>query len=195
MTPAQVRNFARKLKVGSVRDQRITAGWYDPTDGIHYPYDILCAQEQNLAWDARLRRRYALGVLIVAAAWTATGVAIALVDDQTRETILTFFVPSLSAYAFAADIVAGQRRVADARERWARIVGRHLDDASPSPPSATLRNRLLRAAREIQDGIYSSRNDVNRVPEWVYRVFRTGDQADFAAVTEARRARLAARAP
>ena len=51
--------LARRLRPGCRKDQRILAGWYDPTDGVHHPYDVLIAQEQNLAWDARLRRRYA----------------------------------------------------------------------------------------------------------------------------------------
>jgi hypothetical protein len=52
-----VYRLARKLQPGSAKDQRITSGWYDPTSGVHHPYDVLIAQEQNLAWDARLRRQ------------------------------------------------------------------------------------------------------------------------------------------
>jgi hypothetical protein len=44
---------------GCKKDQRILADWCDPTGSVHHPYDVLIAQEQNLGWDARLRRRYA----------------------------------------------------------------------------------------------------------------------------------------
>jgi SMODS-associating 4TM effector domain len=58
--------LARRLRPGCKKHQRILAGWYDPTDGVHHPYDVLIAQEQNLAWNARFRRRYATLVLAAA---------------------------------------------------------------------------------------------------------------------------------
>ena len=64
--------LARRLRRGSKKDQRILEGWYDPTNGVIYPYDVLIAQEQNLGWDARLRRRYAALVLAAALACSSS---------------------------------------------------------------------------------------------------------------------------
>ena len=61
-----VAQLARRLQPGCKKDQRILAGWYDPTGGVHHPYDVLIAQEQNLGWDARLRRRYATLIVLAA---------------------------------------------------------------------------------------------------------------------------------
>jgi hypothetical protein len=47
-----VSRLALKIKKGGKRDKRITGGWYDPTHGVHHPFDVLIALEQNLAWDA-----------------------------------------------------------------------------------------------------------------------------------------------
>ena len=47
-----VAQLAGKLQRGCAKEQRILADWYDPTDGVQYPYDVLVAQEQNLGWDA-----------------------------------------------------------------------------------------------------------------------------------------------
>jgi hypothetical protein len=65
-----VAQLARRLQAGGSKDQRILAGWFDPTGGVHHPYDVLIAQEQNLGWDARLRRRYATLVLAAAVIWS-----------------------------------------------------------------------------------------------------------------------------
>ena len=43
-----IAQLTRRLRPGCKKDQRILAGWYDPTDGVHHPYDVLIAQEQNL---------------------------------------------------------------------------------------------------------------------------------------------------
>jgi SMODS-associating 4TM effector domain len=95
-----VNRLARKLKRGTAKDRRITEGWYDSTAGVHHPYDVLIAQEQNLSWDARLRRRYSYFVLTAANLWTAIGLVVGLVvaDATLLNTLLSFFVPSLAAY-------------------------------------------------------------------------------------------------
>ena len=74
-----VSQLARELRRGSAKDQRITEGWYDATEGVHHPYDVLIAQEQNLGWDARLRRRYASVILTAVIIWSGLGFAAGLV--------------------------------------------------------------------------------------------------------------------
>ena len=100
------------------KDQRILAGWYDPTDGVHHPYDVLIAQEQNLAWDARLRRRYATLVLAAALTWSGLGlIAGMLIAGATIiSTLLSFFIPSLAIYQIALEIWTGQQRVTADRQ-------------------------------------------------------------------------------
>ena len=36
-----VAQLADKLQRGCAKEQRILADWYDPTDGVQYPYDVL----------------------------------------------------------------------------------------------------------------------------------------------------------
>jgi hypothetical protein len=47
------------------------------------------------------------------------------------------------------------------------------------------------SARDIQDGILRTRLDVSRVPEWLYRHYRSRDVVDFADTAEGHRRRLA----
>lgn len=188
-----VHRLARQLPRGGSKDQRITAGWYDSTADVHHPYDILIAQEQNLAWDARLRRRYSYLVAAAAILWTAIGLTAGLVvaGATLPDTLLSFFVPSLAAYQIAIEIWAGQQRVADDRERLAKTVNGELRDGRPGPVPDVEWRRLRDTARDVQDGILRTRLDTTRVPEWFYKHFRDGDERDFGDTAEGHRLRLA----
>lgn len=188
-----VARLARKLKRGSEKDQRIVGGWYDPTGDVHHPYDVLIAQEQNLAWDARLRRRYSYLVLALAVIWSAIGLlaGIAITQATVTDTLLSFFVPSLAAYQLALEIWYGQQRVAADRERLAAIVATELRNAHPGPIADTDRQRLRAVTRNVQDGILHTRLDVSRVPERFYRWYRSNDERDFADTAEGHRRQLA----
>jgi hypothetical protein len=189
---ADVSRLARSLRQGSGKAQRIDAGWYDPTAGVHHPYDVLIAQEQNLGWDARLRRLYANLVLALAVLWTLAGLVAGMViaNSTIVEVIVSFFVPSLAVYQLAAEIWYGQRQVADERERLRCMVTTELQNAQPGTISEPEWSRLHNVAREIQDGILRTRFDAARVPEWLYKTQRTNDEHDFGETAEAHRLRL-----
>jgi hypothetical protein len=188
-----IRRLARKLYRGGAKDKRITDGWYDPTNDVHHPFDVFIAQEQNLAWDARLRRRYGHVVAAAAVLWTAIGLFAGLVIANVTllDTLLSFFVPSLAAYQIAYEIWSGQRKVADERDRLAKIVTTELRHGQPGPISDTERHRLKNVARDVQDGVLRTRLDTTRVPEWFYNRFRDDDELDFGDTAEGHRARLA----
>ncbi|MEU3648873.1 S-4TM family putative pore-forming effector [Lentzea sp. NPDC034063] len=190
-----VRLLARKLPVGGEKDGRITGGWYDPTTGVHHPYDVFISQEQNLAWDARLRRRYSRFVAGVAAAWTVLGVVICLIVPNVTllDTLLSFFVPSLAAFQIAYEIWSGQRKVADEREHLGKLVLAELRNAHPGPIAEDEWHRLRGVARDVQDGVFRTRLEPTRVPEWFYKRFRDDDEWDFGDTAEGHRIRLAER--
>jgi hypothetical protein len=187
-----IAQLARRLQVGGRKDQRILVGWYDPTGGVHHPYDVLIAQEQNLGWDARLRRRYATLVLAVAVTWSGLGlIAGMLIAGATIVSILlSFFIPSLAIYQIALEIWTGQQRVATERQRLSQAVTTELRNGRPGNISNTEWRRLREATRDIQDGILRTRLDVSRVPEWFYRRYRNRDELDFADTAEGHRSRL-----
>jgi len=188
-----VRRLARKLPRGGAKDKRITDGWYDPTNDVHHPYDVFIAQEQNLAWDARLRRRYSQLIAATAILWTAIGLVLglAVADATLLEILLSFFVPSLAAYQIAYEIWSGQRKVADERDRLTKVVGTELHNGRPGPVPNGEWHRLRSVARDVQDGVLRTRLDTTRVPEWFYKRFRDDDERDFGDTAEGHRVRLA----
>lgn len=188
-----VRRLARQLSRGGKKDKRITDGWYDPTHDVHHPYDVFIAQEQNLAWDARLRRRYSHLIAAAAILWTTIGLiaGLAVANATLLDTLLSFFVPSLAAYQIAYEIWSSQRKVADERERLAKVVNAELNNGRPGPVLDTEWHRLRNVARDVQDGVLRTRLDPARVPEWFYKRFRDDDEHDFGYTAEGHRVRLA----
>ena len=187
-----VAQLARRLQAGSSKDQRILADWFDPTGGVHHPYDVLIAQEQNLGWDARLRRRYAALVLAAAVIWSGLGLiaGILIADATIVSTLLSFFIPSLAIYQITLEIWTGQQRVAAERQRLNDTVTTELRNARPGPIGSTEWRRLREVTRDVQDGILRTRLNAGRVPEWFYRRYRNRDELDFADTAEGHRRRL-----
>jgi hypothetical protein len=192
-----VLRLAKRMKVGSARDLRITQGWYDSTTGVHHPYDVFISQEQNLRWDARLRRDYSTLVAVVALAWATIGVLASIVIAETTVTtaLVAFFVPSFAAFQLAHEIYTSQRRIAAERERLAKELAAIFRAAQPGDLADDERLRLREQARNIQDGIFRTRLDVTRVPQWFYRLHRRSDEDDFAKAAERHRLRLAGPTP
>lgn len=192
-----VRRLARKLPQGGAKDKRITVGWYDPTHDVHHPYDVFIAQEQNLTWDARLRRRYSHLIAATAMLWTAIGLVfgLAVANATLFDTLLSFFVPSLAAYQIAYEIWSGQRKVADERDRLAKVVNTELHSGCPGRVPDDEWHRLRSVARDLQDGVLRTRLDPARVPEWFYTHFRDDDERDFGDTAEGHRVRLAQDTP
>lgn len=190
---SDVYRLARQLPAAAKKAIRIADGWYDPTHGVHHPYDVFIAQEQNLAWDARLRRRYSYLVGTLAVLWTAIGLIIGLAVSSATllTTVISFFAPSLAAYQIAYEIWSGQRRVADERERLAKMVNTELSTGRPGSIPEREWKRLRHVARDIQDGVLRTRFDSARVPEWFYKRFRDDDERDFGNTAEGHRTRLA----
>lgn len=184
------------MPAGSGADARKTSAsapaGTTPADGVQYPYDVLIAQEQNLGWDARLRRRYAALVVAAALVWSGLGLVAGMViaSGTIVGTLLSFFIPSLAIYQIAFEIWTGQQRVSTERQRLTREVTTELRKAQPGAITDEEWHRLREVARNIQDGIMRTRLDVTRVPEWFYRHYRTRDELDFADTAEARRQRL-----
>lgn len=188
----QIVELAKKVQVGSEADKRITDGWYDPTDRLHYPYDVLVTQEQNLAWDLRLRKRFRYILAGIAITWTTIGFAVTLFGTSMAETLLVVFVPAAAAYDLGRERWRTQCHVENERTRLAELVSAALAEARPGPISVRKRNELQTLARQVQDGIYRTRAEFGRVPGILYRFYRASDEDQLAQVAEAQRARLAA---
>jgi hypothetical protein len=171
-----VREFdPRRGRGGRLRD------WYVDTSGVPQPYDVFICQQQNLAWDARLRRRWAWVLATAVVIWVVLGVVVSYAASLTMpEILLRWYVPSLAALIYGIESCKNQYDIATERERVMNLVQAEIDNAQRAP-SSDEHTRLAVKAREIQDVIFATRKQVARVPDWFYARFRDRDENDFRA--------------
>ncbi|GAA1114681.1 hypothetical protein GCM10009630_10070 [Kribbella jejuensis] len=96
-----------------------------------------------------------------------------------------------AACQISYEIWPSQRRLADERERLAKMVNTQLSSGRPGSIPEREWKRLRHVARDIQDGVLRTRFDSARVPEWFYKRLRDDDERDFGNTAEGHRSRLA----
>lgn len=154
---------------------------------IHHPAgrldDAMGCQEQNLAWGARIGRRYAAVVMSAVVAWAAAGLALGLVRSLTlTDLLLSWYIPSLGLLLLGVDTFARQRAVAAERERVLGLLRARLGEADAHRGEVAVEASLHLLSRRVQDILFLARTRAPRVPTWLYDRFRTGDQADYDAL-------------
>ncbi|MEU9477490.1 S-4TM family putative pore-forming effector [Streptomyces sp. NPDC048191] len=176
----EISRLARRYK-GSVERLR---DYYEIRE-LPRPLDVLSCILQNLAWGARIRRRYATAVQAGVVGWVAIGVAVGVVTRMTLASLLTtWFIPSLGLLLLGVDIVRAQRDTAAAREHARQVVLREMREHARSGMPADRVPDLLVLARQAQDVLLRTRLAHARVPNWFFRRFLDSDRADFAAAMD-----------
>lgn len=189
----EVQEWARKFgslrkKLRNRRESNIR-DWYDVEGrGVPWPYDVLLCQRQNLAWDAKLRRGWAITLGGLVLAWGFVGVgASAGTGTSTLDALLRFFAPSVPAIQLAVSGAFAHRRIASDRERAATLVERELNTVGEQV-GLTDEHRQAAFVRQVQDVLWRTRTESVRVPQWFYLLSRSGYTDDFRVLSdEARR--------
>ena len=127
------------------------------------PLDVLLCQRSNLRWDAELRRAYANTVLAGLALFFLAIVAVGLAQGRSVVEFGLAFLPSASAFLFAAETVRSHRQHASTQLDLKRKLEAAWDKARANPRS--VRGQDLRA---IQDGICHLRAVAPPVPDGFY---------------------------
>jgi hypothetical protein len=190
LPPHEINQLARRFTPSRGRGDWLR-DWYVDTRGVPQPYDVFICQEQNLGWDARLRRRWARVLLGAVIAWTLLGMLIGYLADLTiPETVARWYLPSAAALLLGIDTYRTQRDPAAERERIIPLIQAEIDRAQPPPLRGAEQQRLRDTAREIQDIILATRKQAVRVPQWFYARFRQADEQDFQSNADGLRSRL-----
>jgi hypothetical protein len=190
LPPHEISKLARAFNPGRGRGDRLR-DWYVDTNGVPQPYDIFICQEQNLGWDARLRRRWASTLLALVVAWISLGILIGYLAGLTvGDTLLRWYVPAAVALLLGIEGYKDHREIAAERERIIPILQAEVDGARRPPLPPDEQKRLRGVAREIQDVILATRQEAVRVPQWFYARFRDDDEQDFQANADQLRERL-----
>ncbi|MFB6956717.1 S-4TM family putative pore-forming effector [Streptomyces sp. NPDC056309] len=149
------------------------------------PFDVLSCILQNLAWGARIRRRYANTVQAGVVLWIVAGVVVGVATRMTlAELLMNWFVPSLGLLLFGVDIYRAQRGTAAVREHTRQVVMQAMREHARSGMPAERVPELLTLARQAQDALLRTRLTQARVPNRFFKRFREYDRADFAAAMD-----------
>ncbi|MCR3747239.1 S-4TM family putative pore-forming effector [Lentzea californiensis] len=172
--PERLHDLAGRYR-GSIDDLK---NWYPDVSKTSRPFDIMLCQRSNLTWDIRLRERWMNFVRWARIGWVTIGVAVGVAGGMTVwTTLLRWYVPSLAAIILATEIVRAQRNIVGDRKI---LLGRLQDVLDPDlhdQPSPERVKDIEVICRDIQDGIFDTRNQVARVPNWFYKYFRGRDES------------------
>lgn len=169
-----VRSFSAHRRQDRLRD------WYVDTSDLPQPYAVFVCQRQNLAWDVRLRRRWALFLAIAVVSWLLLGIPVGYAAGLTvGMTALRWYLPALGAVLFGIEGYRSQMDISGECARVLPLVQDEIGRAHAAPLSAAESERLSRVAREVQDVIFTTRRCLTRVPDWFYARFRDTDDWAF----------------
>jgi hypothetical protein len=163
--------------------------WYVDVAGLPRGHAILICQRENLSWDARLRGLWGSILLAAAFAWVVIGLVIGVMFDwRVWDLLVRWLAPSAPALVLA--FTSGSRHLEVAQAKRALID--RVEDLLGSAPILSLKGqkRLIARARECQDEIARLRAEESRVPDLVYRSFRTEDEKAAASAAKYWRDRL-----
>jgi hypothetical protein len=142
------------------------------------PYDVLFCLEQNLAWGARVRRRFASIVVTLLGLWCVVGILLGLVNGLTVGRLIgQWFVPSLGLLLFCLDAYRAQITSTRERTRVLSLVRAATED---SASVAQVGGQPLGVfLRQVQDVLFHTRRQQPRLPTWFFQWFHDSDLADF----------------
>lgn len=144
--------------------------WY-PTDGEDpWPTSVLICQRANAVWARRQHRTYSGLVRIGAFIWFLVGVIVVIAHSATlTDYLVTILLPSLPAFLDTSDLARSHAAASSAR----LLIEQKVDDLLKS--GGATRDDL----REIQDGMFGLRRDAPLVPQWFYKLIKSGYEEDM----------------
>ncbi|MCC9741311.1 S-4TM family putative pore-forming effector [Streptomyces sp. MNU89] len=135
----------------------------------------------NLAWGARIRRRYAIAVQLGLVVWCTVGAVVGVVTQVSlTDLLLQWFVPSLGLLLLGIDTYRSQLDTVTARERVQQSVSERIKEYANRGAQESETPGLLVLARQVQDVLLQTRLTQARVPDWFFNRFHATDRADFA---------------
>jgi hypothetical protein len=183
---ARVAKAALRYKGG--RD----ANWYDDTENMHRPYDVLTCQASNLGWGASMHRLWGYLLCVAISTLVILCFLLAWLTGLTwGEMIPAIVIPAMTP---TKELIE-QARANFSNARGKEAAERKISDlwAEGMSGKSTPSEHQLRA---IQDKILQFRQENAFVPDWLDSIFHRRNEAAMRAsvqsrLEEARRSHLA----
>ncbi len=140
--------------------------WYTCPDEIPLPAARLICQRENVSWDAGLRRKYLVLLLILIAIVTVGIVAFALRYGVSCEVILFAVVaPIIPGARFVFGEIKQNRTAVRCLEEIRDIIEEQWRGILTSTITET---QSVQRSRDLQNRIYTSRKANTLIPDWLY---------------------------
>ena len=145
-------------------DKKKLYNWHGDLSGIDYPYNVLICQRSNLVWDWRLRKKFAIIMLVLLGLILGFGISIGLITKLIFKTYLMgIFIPSIPAIFFGLKEAIEHFRISYEKTSLMNLTNSLIE--KNFIPNSDL--------RQIQDKIYGLRIRSALVPDWFYKKYRT----------------------
>jgi hypothetical protein len=142
---------------------------------------VIC-QRSNVSYDASLRQRYILTVLICGFVVSIGVVAVSVAHDLSLRGLLSSVIAPLLPIA---GFVVGEIRQNRAAIQTLEDIRDCIEEQWDAVLSRDLRNNdLVHKSRQLQDRIYANRKGSTLIPDWLYEKLRTSNEALMEATAE-----------
>lgn len=153
----------------------INPPWYESsTDDLPISIGRIMCQRENISWEARSRRRYAMVIMAIAIVIVLISVVIACyLNLQMLSFVMNILLPLFPAFYWSFNIYKENRKSSEymvqIQEQIQRLLEKVKDDMASE-------EELKKASRELQNEIFNKRRDTQSVFDWIYKRFRDKDE-------------------
>ena len=178
-TPIELESVIRAAKryKQNKSDYSALENWY-PVSIKPLPIHIarIICQRTNVWWDASLRRRYSMGVVIFLISLTTIVILIGLVQGQTlKDSVLTIIFPLLPVFVLG---IRQYKEHNDAANRLDRLRERAETIIEDTLAKRFTSQDIEKASYTLQSQIYDNRRRNPLIFEWIYNRLK-GDDEDL----------------
>lgn len=160
---SEIAKYSKKI-LNDDRKKNKLYNWY-PIEVDSFPQSraILVCQKENFNWDAGLRKRYRIFVLVFVVGIIIASVVICLLKGDSVQNLVLRFVIILPALRWFINVINGLN---DDLERM-----ESLKNALYSTD-----DKQMIDLQFIQKEIFENRKSAIKIPDWFYNIFRDNDE-------------------
>ena len=149
--------------------------WYQSsTDKVPLHIGRILCQRENVSWEARSRKIYAMGILSISIAVAVIMLGIASYRNLDFQSILMkLILPLFPAFYWAVTCYRENRKASENMMKVKEQIHKLLNKMKDGIASE---EEITKASRELQNVIYYKRRDTPSVFDWIYKKYRNENE-------------------
>jgi hypothetical protein len=157
------------LRLSSRYKKNDLKNWYSKEikEDLNHKIAVLLCQKTNVFWDKDLRKKYNVVLYVVLGLYYGLVLALGYIRNIPFETFTVIVLPSLTFLKFQIQLIKNQNEIILKKESIIVKINALLNEYKKKKDIPSYSD-----LREIQNAIYSLRIQVNKIPNWFYRVYK-----------------------